>query len=161
MFFFKDPFTASLVVIKERYTLGAIMMKVSSVMELCLLYLSPVLFWHCRSVFKLCIVVTMLDVRQTVRWIFIIWYNIYHVQTFIIIICIMWYFSFEYFYLLFDIIFAYCYVQGKKIGRVGCGSAHSLAWSTDKPLSSSRVPTQVCLMYFFYSSWGNSITPDE
>jgi hypothetical protein len=37
--------------------------------------------------------------------------------------------------------------QGKKITRVACGSAHTLAWSTDKPLSSSRVPSRVPLEY--------------
>ncbi|XP_073987726.1 E3 ubiquitin-protein ligase HERC2 isoform X1 [Rhodnius prolixus] len=38
-------------------------------------------------------------------------------------------------------------LQGKKITRVACGSAHTLAWSTDKPLSSSRVPTKVPMEY--------------
>ncbi|KAL1138806.1 hypothetical protein AAG570_008868, partial [Ranatra chinensis] len=38
-------------------------------------------------------------------------------------------------------------LQGKKITRVACGSAHTLAWSTDKPLSSSRVPSRVPLEY--------------
>ncbi|KAL8607282.1 hypothetical protein ACOMHN_047613 [Nucella lapillus] len=34
-------------------------------------------------------------------------------------------------------------LQGKKINRVACGSAHSLAWSTHKPVSAGRLPTQV------------------
>lgn len=34
-------------------------------------------------------------------------------------------------------------VSGKKINRVACGSAHSLAWSTHKPVSAGRLPTQV------------------
>ncbi|CAB0009589.1 unnamed protein product [Nesidiocoris tenuis] len=38
-------------------------------------------------------------------------------------------------------------LQGKKITRVACGSAHTLAWSTDKPLSSSRVPSKVPMEY--------------
>lgn len=38
-------------------------------------------------------------------------------------------------------------LQGKKITRVACGSAHTLAWSTDKPLSSSRVPAKVPMEY--------------
>lgn len=38
-------------------------------------------------------------------------------------------------------------MQGKKITRVACGSAHTLAWSTDKPLSSSRVPSKVPMEY--------------
>ncbi|XP_075228227.1 E3 ubiquitin-protein ligase HERC2 isoform X3 [Lycorma delicatula] len=37
-------------------------------------------------------------------------------------------------------------LQGKKITRVACGSAHTLAWSTDKPLS-SRLPLRVPLEY--------------
>ncbi|KAK7097783.1 E3 ubiquitin-protein ligase HERC2-like isoform X3 [Littorina saxatilis] len=31
-------------------------------------------------------------------------------------------------------------LQGKKINRVACGSAHSLAWSTHKPVSAGRLP---------------------
>ncbi|XP_014251481.1 E3 ubiquitin-protein ligase HERC2 isoform X1 [Cimex lectularius] len=38
-------------------------------------------------------------------------------------------------------------LQGKKITRVACGSAHTLAWCTDKPLSSSRVPSKVPMEY--------------
>ncbi|KAH9523229.1 E3 ubiquitin-protein ligase herc2 [Bulinus truncatus] len=34
-------------------------------------------------------------------------------------------------------------LQGKKINRVACGSAHSLAWSTHKPVSAGRLPTTV------------------
>ena len=32
---------------------------------------------------------------------------------------------------------------GKKINRVACGSAHSLAWSTHKPVSAGRLPAAV------------------
>lgn len=36
---------------------------------------------------------------------------------------------------------------GKKINRVACGSAHSLAWSTNKPVNTGRLPTQVPMEY--------------
>ncbi|CAG7818352.1 unnamed protein product [Allacma fusca] len=38
-------------------------------------------------------------------------------------------------------------LQGKKINKVTCGSAHTLAWSTNKPSTSSRLPSQVPLEY--------------
>ena len=36
---------------------------------------------------------------------------------------------------------------GKKINRVACGSAHSLAWSTNKPVSAGKLPTDVPMEY--------------
>ncbi|OWK60818.1 E3 ubiquitin-protein ligase HERC2 [Lonchura striata] len=33
-------------------------------------------------------------------------------------------------------------LQGKKINRVACGSAHTLAWSTSKPANAGKLPTQ-------------------
>ncbi|XP_060607151.1 E3 ubiquitin-protein ligase HERC2-like isoform X1 [Ruditapes philippinarum] len=38
-------------------------------------------------------------------------------------------------------------LQGKKINRVACGSAHSLAWSTNKPVSAGKLPTDVPMEY--------------
>ncbi|XP_012936715.1 E3 ubiquitin-protein ligase HERC2 [Aplysia californica] len=38
-------------------------------------------------------------------------------------------------------------LQGKKINRVACGSAHSLAWSTHKPVSAGRLPTSIPMEY--------------
>ena len=38
-------------------------------------------------------------------------------------------------------------LQGKKINRVACGSAHTLAWSTNKPVATSKLPTAVPLEY--------------
>lgn len=38
-------------------------------------------------------------------------------------------------------------LQGKKINRVACGSAHSLAWSTNKPVSAGKLPSVVPLEY--------------
>jgi E3 ubiquitin-protein ligase HERC2 len=38
-------------------------------------------------------------------------------------------------------------LQGKKITRVACGSAHTLAWSTSKPASTGRMPTIVPMEY--------------
>uniref|UniRef100_A0A0B7BGT1 HECT-type E3 ubiquitin transferase n=2 Tax=Arion vulgaris TaxID=1028688 RepID=A0A0B7BGT1_9EUPU len=38
-------------------------------------------------------------------------------------------------------------LTGKKINRVACGSAHSLAWSTHKPVSAGRLPTSVPMEY--------------
>ena len=34
-------------------------------------------------------------------------------------------------------------LQGKKINRVSCGSAHTLAWSTSKPTNAGKLPAQV------------------
>lgn len=34
-------------------------------------------------------------------------------------------------------------LQGKKVNRVACGSAHTLAWSTSKPASAGKLPMQV------------------
>ena len=36
---------------------------------------------------------------------------------------------------------------GKKINRVACGSAHSLAWSTNKPVSAGKLPTAIPMEY--------------
>uniref|UniRef100_A0A8B9DR32 E3 ubiquitin-protein ligase HERC2 n=1 Tax=Anser cygnoides TaxID=8845 RepID=A0A8B9DR32_ANSCY len=38
-------------------------------------------------------------------------------------------------------------LQGKKINRVACGSAHTLAWSTSKPANAGKLPTQVPMEY--------------
>ena len=38
-------------------------------------------------------------------------------------------------------------LQGKKINRVACGSAHTLAWSTNKPVATSKLPSLVPLEY--------------
>jgi E3 ubiquitin-protein ligase HERC2 len=35
----------------------------------------------------------------------------------------------------------------RKINRVACGSAHTLAWSTNKPVASSRLPLIVPIEY--------------
>lgn len=34
-------------------------------------------------------------------------------------------------------------LQGKKINKVACGSAHTLAWSTSKPTNAGKLPAQV------------------
>ena len=36
---------------------------------------------------------------------------------------------------------------GKKINRVACGSAHSLAWSTNKPSTAGHLPAQIPMEY--------------
>ncbi|XP_045543165.1 E3 ubiquitin-protein ligase HERC2 isoform X2 [Salmo salar] len=38
-------------------------------------------------------------------------------------------------------------LQGKKINRVACGSAHTLAWSTSKPTNGGKLPGQVPMEY--------------
>ncbi|XP_052829652.1 E3 ubiquitin-protein ligase HERC2 isoform X3 [Octopus bimaculoides] len=38
-------------------------------------------------------------------------------------------------------------LQGTKINRVACGSAHSLAWSTNKPISAGKLPSVIPLEY--------------
>ncbi|XP_019484450.1 PREDICTED: E3 ubiquitin-protein ligase HERC2 [Hipposideros armiger] len=38
-------------------------------------------------------------------------------------------------------------LQGKKVNRVACGSAHTLAWSTSKPASAGKLPMQVPMEY--------------
>lgn len=40
-------------------------------------------------------------------------------------------------------------LQGKKINRVACGSAHTLAWSTSKPANAGKLPTQVILLAYY------------
>ena len=39
------------------------------------------------------------------------------------------------------------FYSGKKINRVACGSAHSLAWSTNKPVSAGKLPTAIPMEY--------------
>lgn len=39
-------------------------------------------------------------------------------------------------------------LQGKKINRVACGSAHTLAWSTSKPANAGKLPTQVIFLAY-------------
>ena len=43
---------------------------------------------------------------------------------------------------------------GKKINRVACGSAHSLAWSTNKPVSAGKLPSGVPMEYNHLKSVG-------
>ncbi|XP_062251671.1 LOW QUALITY PROTEIN: E3 ubiquitin-protein ligase HERC2 [Platichthys flesus] len=38
-------------------------------------------------------------------------------------------------------------LQGKKINRVACGSAHTLAWSTSKPTNAGKLPAQVLSLH--------------
>ncbi|XP_048589232.1 E3 ubiquitin-protein ligase HERC2 isoform X2 [Nematostella vectensis] len=38
-------------------------------------------------------------------------------------------------------------LQGKKISRVACGSAHTIAWSTCKPVNAGRLPDEVPMEY--------------
>jgi len=38
-------------------------------------------------------------------------------------------------------------LQSRKINRVACGSAHTLSWSTNKPVATSKLPTSVPLEY--------------
>ncbi|CAG01384.1 unnamed protein product, partial [Tetraodon nigroviridis] len=38
-------------------------------------------------------------------------------------------------------------LQGKKINRVACGSAHTLSWSTSKPTNAGKLPAQVPMEY--------------
>jgi E3 ubiquitin-protein ligase HERC2 len=38
-------------------------------------------------------------------------------------------------------------LKSKKITQVACGSAHTLAWSTNKPVSASRLPVSTPLEY--------------
>lgn len=40
-------------------------------------------------------------------------------------------------------------LQGKKINRVACGSAHTLAWSTSKPTNAGKLPSQVLQLSAF------------
>lgn len=41
-------------------------------------------------------------------------------------------------------------LQGKKINRVACGSAHTLAWSTSKPTNAGKLPAQVLQLITVY-----------
>ncbi|XP_037324635.2 E3 ubiquitin-protein ligase HERC2 [Pungitius pungitius] len=38
-------------------------------------------------------------------------------------------------------------LQGKKINRVACGSAHTLSWSTSRPTNAGKLPAQVPMEY--------------
>ncbi|XP_070553640.1 E3 ubiquitin-protein ligase HERC2-like isoform X2 [Ptychodera flava] len=38
-------------------------------------------------------------------------------------------------------------LQGKKITHVACGSAHSLAWSTSKPVNAGKLPSKIPMEY--------------
>ena len=38
-------------------------------------------------------------------------------------------------------------LQNRKINRVACGSAHTLAWSTSEPVTTSKLPTQIPLEF--------------
>ena len=38
-------------------------------------------------------------------------------------------------------------MQGKKINRVACGSAHTIAWSTSKPLNAGKLPNEIPMEY--------------
>ena len=38
-------------------------------------------------------------------------------------------------------------LQNRKINRVACGSAHTLAWSTNEPVTTSKLPTQIPLEF--------------
>ena len=40
-------------------------------------------------------------------------------------------------------------LQGKKINRVACGSAHTLAWSNLKPVATSKLPLNVRFIFIF------------
>ena len=41
-------------------------------------------------------------------------------------------------------------LQGKKINRVACGSAHSLCWSTNKPVNAGKLPTEVKIIVIYF-----------
>lgn len=38
-------------------------------------------------------------------------------------------------------------LQGKKVNRVACGSAHTLAWSTNKPVNAGHLPQEIPMEY--------------
>ena len=38
-------------------------------------------------------------------------------------------------------------LQNRKINRVACGSAHTLAWSTNEPVTSSKLPALIPLEF--------------
>ena len=46
--------------------------------------------------------------------------------------------------------------QGKKINRVACGSAHTLAWSTNKPVATSKMPSTVSTELAASQCWSKS-----
>ena len=39
------------------------------------------------------------------------------------------------------------FYKGKKINKVACGSAHSLSWSTNKPVNAGRLPLAIPMEY--------------
>ena len=47
--------------------------------------------------------------------------------------------------------------QGKKINRVACGSAHTLAWSTNKPVATGKMPSSVSRVEHS-SGWMSGLT---
>lgn len=55
-------------------------------------------------------------------------------------------------------------LQGKKINRVACGSAHTLAWSTSKPTNAGKLPAQVPPQYSSaqlcrrLAAWGKTLS---
>ena len=42
---------------------------------------------------------------------------------------------------------SFLWFAGKKINRVACGSAHSLAWSTNKPINAGKLPMTIPMEY--------------
>lgn len=42
-------------------------------------------------------------------------------------------------------VYTYLTIPDKKINKVACGSAHSLAWSTNKPTSTGKLPQKIPL----------------
>ena len=49
---------------------------------------------------------------------------------------------------LIQLIFKVLFVsQGKKINRVACGSAHTIAWSTSKPVNAGKLPQEIPMEY--------------
>ena len=51
-------------------------------------------------------------------------------------------------------------LQGKKVNRVACGSAHTLAWSTSKPASAGKLPAQVSASWVGVLEFGHILTAD-
>ena len=49
-------------------------------------------------------------------------------------------------------------LQGKKVNRVACGSAHTLAWSTSKPASAGKLPAQVSASWIGMLELGHILT---
>ena len=51
-------------------------------------------------------------------------------------------------------------LQGKKINRVACGSAHTLAWSTSKPTNAGKLPSQVLNCQSLYVNYLSHVPVD-